>query len=111
MRSRWQAEFTTNAKLDHVLVVSGGIANPTLKLVDASGFLYRGQLENNIALERGDIVYVPKTDLGASEHYLEYAMKVLQPILAAESALILGGSVVNTLEGKTTVGTSINLNP
>jgi protein involved in polysaccharide export with SLBB domain len=103
--------FNTKAKVDHVLVISGGIADPTLKLVDVGGFLYRGQLENNVALARGDIVYVPMTELGTSERYLDYAVKVFQPILSAESAVVLGGSVVNTFQGKTTVGTSINLNP
>jgi len=103
--------FTTKAKLDHVLIISGGLTEPTLKMVDAGGFLYRGQLENNVALGRGDIVYVPMTELGTSERYFDYAMKVLQPVLAAESTIILGGATVNTLEGKTTTGTSINLNP
>jgi polysaccharide export outer membrane protein len=103
--------FLTRAKVGHVLVISGGIADPTLRLVDAGGFLYRGELENNIELGRGDIVYVPTTELGTSERYLEYAMKVFQPILAAESTVVLGGSVVSTFKGKGSVGTSINLNP
>ncbi len=103
--------FSTKAKLDHVLIISGGLADPTLKLVDVGGVLYRGQLENNVSLARGDIVYVPLTELGTSEQYLEYAVKVFQPILSAESAVVLGGSVVNTLQGKGSVGTSINLNP
>jgi hypothetical protein len=85
--------------------------DPTLKLVDAGGFLYRGELEDRIALGRGDIVYLPMTELSASERYFDYAMKVVQPILASESAIVLGGSVVNTLQGKTSVGTSINSNP
>src|SRR5271166_3183902 len=103
--------FSTKAKLDHVLIISGGLADPTLKLVDVGGFLYRGQLESNVALARGDIVYVPMTELATSEQYLEYAVKVFQPILSAESAIVLGGSVVNTVQGKTSTGTSINLNP
>ncbi len=103
--------FNTKAKLDHILVISGGIADPTLKTIDAGGFLYRGQLEDNVALERGDIVYVPMTELGTSERYLDYAVKVLQPILSAESAVVLGGSVVDTFKGTSTVGTSVNLNP
>jgi hypothetical protein len=111
LRSGIQGGSTTKAKLDHVLVVSGGLADPTLKLVNAGGFLYRGELEDNIALGRGDTVYVPMTELGASERYFDYAMKVLQPILASESAIVLGGSVVNTLQGKTSVGTNINSNP
>jgi polysaccharide biosynthesis/export protein len=100
-----------DARVGHVLVISGGIADPTLKMVDAAGILYRGELESNIALGRGDIVYVPKTELATSERYFDYAMKVLQPIIASESAVILGGAVINTLQGKTTTGTSLNLNP
>ena len=95
-----------------MLVISGGLADPTLKLVDVGGsFLYRGQLENDIALGSGDIVYVPTTELGTSERYLDSAMKVFQPIRADESAIVLGGSVVNVFQGKATTGTSINLNP
>jgi polysaccharide export outer membrane protein len=103
--------FNPKAKLDHVLVISGGLSDPTLKLVDAAGFLYRGELGNNVALARGDIVYVPLTDLGASERYFDYALKVLQPVLAAESSVILGGAMIQTLDGKTSQGTSINLTP
>ena len=103
--------FNPKAELGHVLIISGGLSDPTLKLVDAGGFLYRGELENNVALARGDIVYVPLTGLGTSERYFDYALKVLQPVLAAESTVILGGSVIQTLDGKASQGTSINLTP
>jgi polysaccharide export outer membrane protein len=103
--------ITLNAKTDHVLVISGGIAEPSLKLVDIGGFLYRGQLDNNIPLGRGDIVYVPKNELGTAERYFDFAVKALGPVVSAESAVVLGGSAVNTLQGKgTSVGTSVNLN-
>ncbi len=103
--------ITLNAKTDHVLVMSGGMADPSLKLVDIGGFLYRGELENNIPLGRGDIVYVPKNELGTAERYFDYAVKALGPVVSAESAIVLGGSAINTLQGKgTTVGTSVNLN-
>jgi len=55
---------------------------------------------------------VPTTELGTSERYLDYAMKVFQPLLAAESAIVLGGSAIDTVTGKaTSIGTAINLNP
>jgi hypothetical protein len=93
-----------------VLIISGGVADPSLKLVDIGGFLYRGQLENNIPLGRGDIVYVPKNDLGTAERYFDFAVKAIAPVVGAESAITLGGSAVTTLQGKgQTVGTSINL--
>lgn len=103
--------ITQNAKTDHVLVISGGIADPSLKLVDIGGFLYRGELQDNIPLERGDIVYVPKNELGTAERYFEFAVKAMGPVVSAESAVVLGGSAITTLQGKgAAVGTSINLN-
>jgi hypothetical protein len=94
-----------------VLVISGGIADPSLKLVDIGGFLYRGELQDNIPLERGDIVYVPKNELGTAERYFEFAVKAMGPVVSAESAVVLGGSAITTLHGKgAAVGTSINLN-
>ncbi|MFZ0602139.1 MAG: polysaccharide biosynthesis/export family protein [Roseiarcus sp.] len=103
--------ITQNAKTDHVLVISGGVVAPSLKLVDMGGFLYRGELQDNILLRRGDIVYVPKNDLGTAERYFDFAVRAMGPVVSAESAIVLGGSAVNTLQGKgTTVGTSINLN-
>jgi polysaccharide export outer membrane protein len=102
--------ITQNAKTDHVLVISGGVAAPSLRLVDMGGFLYRGELQNNILLRRGDIVYVPKNDLGTAERYFDFAIKAIAPVVSAESAIVLGGQAVNTLQGKaSTVGTSINI--
>ena len=69
--------ITQNAKTDHVLVISGGIADPSLKLVDIGGFLYRGELQDNFPLERGDIVYVPKNELGTAERYFDFAVKAM----------------------------------
>jgi protein involved in polysaccharide export with SLBB domain len=103
--------ITKDAKTDHVLIISGGIAHPSLQLVDIGGFLYRGELQNNIGVERGDIVYVPKNELGTAERYFDFAVKAMGTVVSAESAIVLGGSAVTTLQGKgQTVGTSINLN-
>jgi polysaccharide export outer membrane protein len=104
--------FGRDARVSHVLIISGGIVVPTLKMVDAGGIIYRGELDRNIALARGDIVYVPTLDLATTERYFEFALKVLQPILAAESAVVLGSSVNSIVHGKPPqTGTSINLNP
>ena len=94
--------ITINAKTNHVLVIRGGIAEPSLKLVDIGGFLYRGELENNTPLQRGDIVYVPKNELGTAERYFDFAVRAMGPVVTAESAIVLGGSAVTTLQGKGT---------
>jgi len=99
-----------DAKLSHVLVSSGCICNPTLKMVDVAGILYRGELTRNITLKRGDVVYVPKTELATAERYFEFATKVLEPILQTESAVILGGAAIQTIKGQNgQPGASISL--
>jgi polysaccharide export outer membrane protein len=100
----------TDAKLSHVLVSSGCICNPTLKMVDVAGILYRGELTRNVTLKRGDVVYVPKTELATAERYFEFATKVLEPILQTESAVILGGAAIQTIRGQNgQSGASISL--
>ena len=96
--------ISQNAKTDHVLVISGGVVAPSLKLVDMGGFLYRGELQDNILLRRGDIVYVPKNDLGTAERYFDFAVRAMGPVVSAESAIVLGGSAVNTLHGQGHLG-------
>ncbi len=56
--------FSTKAKQDHMLIISGGVTDPTLKMIDVGGFLYRGQLENNVVLARGDIVLCSRDRTG-----------------------------------------------
>ena len=103
---------TTKAKVDHVLVISGGITNPSLRVVDLGAILYRGELEKNVQVSRGDIVFVPATYMASSERYFDYALKVMQPVLETEAGIILGGSAINVLQGRNAgTGTSINLNP
>jgi polysaccharide export outer membrane protein len=104
--------FGINANVSHVLVITGGIVDPTLKLVDAAAIIYRGELDKNIALGRGDIVYVPTSELGTAERYFDFALKVFQPILATESSIVLGNAVGNIIRGNSTqTGTSINVSP
>jgi hypothetical protein len=71
-----------------------------LRLVDVAGILYRGELRRNITLKRGDVVYVPKTELATVERYFEFASKVLEPVLQTESAVILGGGAIQTIRGQ-----------
>ena len=101
---------TQNAKTDHVLVISGGVAEPSLKLVDLGGFLYRGELQDNVLLQRGDIVYIPKNDLGTAERYFDFAVKAMGPVLSAESAIVLGNAAANSFHNRNGLGTSISVN-
>lgn len=102
--------FTDDARGENVLVVSGGLAEPRLKLVDVRSITRSGLLENNVALESGDVVYVAKSRMADTERYLDYAIKIMQTVITAESMIILGKGVERVFQG-TDVGGSVILNP
>jgi len=104
--------FTKDARPDTVLLIRGGISDPRLTLVDFQEITRSGKLENDVGLERGDVVYVPKSTFSEVERYTDFAVKVLQMVLQGESSIILGDQVRNVLRGAANgVGTSIILSP
>ena len=104
--------YNRDAETSQVLIIKGGLADPKMLLVDAKSVLEEGRLDQNVVLESGDIIYVPKTRLATVERYLEFASKALQPILGLESGIILGQGAVDVLSGrKSSVNVSIPVNP
>jgi polysaccharide export outer membrane protein len=49
-----------NAYLDRVHIVRGGLKKPTIMSVNLKYIIERGQVDKDIVLEPGDIVYVPE---------------------------------------------------
>lgn len=103
--------LTDDARAQTVLVIRGGLVDPHLSLVDVRALLAEGKLENDVAIAPGDVVFVPTSTMANTERYLDLAIKVMQGMLSLESAMVLGGSVRDVLEGVTGPGTSIILNP
>ena len=87
--------YTKDSKEQNVLVIKGSLADPTLMLVDAQSITKEGKLENNIQLESGDMIYVPKTEIASVERYLDFAIKVLSTAVLAESGYILGKDIID----------------
>jgi hypothetical protein len=92
-----------------ISILPGGSIRAAGKTVD--------ELADEITKRGSDIVQdpilnvsMPKNELGTAERYFDFAVKAIAPVVSAESAIVLGGSAVTTLQGKgATVGTSINL--
>ena len=80
--------YTRDSKEENVLIIKGGLVDPTLMLVDAQSITKEGMLENNIQLESGDMVYVPKTIMPTMERYLDFAVKILTLVVLADTGTI-----------------------
>jgi len=58
------------AATDRVFVITPSRENPRKRVVNLERVLYNGELKNNIILQPGDIVYVPKTITGIISDFL-----------------------------------------
>ncbi len=104
--------FTRDAEKTNVLVVRGGLGNPTLLKVDVDAITKNGKLDQNLALRAGDIVYAPRSRIGDLDHFFQHISTWLQPIVLAETGIFLGPDVSSVLQnGRTVSGTAVSVNP
>lgn len=69
--------LTDVAVTDNMVVIRGGFENPTLIASNMKQFFEKGDLSQNIYLQGGDVVYVPKTFLGDLETFARKLLPVL----------------------------------
>jgi len=69
--------LTDVAVTDNMVVIRGGFETPTLIASNMKQFFEKGDLSQNIYLQGGDVVYVPKTFLGDLETFAKKLLPVL----------------------------------
>ena len=70
--------LTDIAVTDNVVIIRDGFENPTLIASNMKKLLEKADLSQNIHLQNGDVVYVPKTLLGNIESFAKKLLPVLQ---------------------------------
>jgi polysaccharide export outer membrane protein len=70
--------LTDIAVTDNLVIIRDGFENPTLIASNMKQFFEKGDLSQNINLQGGDVVYVPKTLLGDLETFAKTLIPVLQ---------------------------------
>ncbi len=97
--------FTLDAKKKSVILIRGGIGKPELKRLDFDNALKEGDLTQNIALQRGDIVYVPRTFISNVDRFFEHFSKIISPLVTLEGGIVLYPLVEDVLSGEGRVPT------
>ena len=104
--------FTHEAEKRNVLVVRGGLGDPKILKIDVEAIAKQGRLDQNIALKAGDIVYAPRSVVGDLDHFFQHLTTWLQPIVMAETGIILGPDVKEVLtNGRTINQPSVTVGP
>jgi polysaccharide export outer membrane protein len=103
--------FTLEAERKNVLVIRGGLGDPTIMKVNVDAITKRGVVDQNLALKAGDIVYAPRSLIADVDRFFQHLSTWLQPIVMAETGIILGPSVKDVLTTGTQTGTSVVVSP
>lgn len=74
------------AKTSTVFVITPSRKSPRKQVVNLSRILYHGELENNIEVKPGDIVYVPQNILGIINEIVSALLSPLYAVGAAGTA-------------------------
>lgn len=94
--------ISEDAKTSNLLLIRGGIDEPTLLTIDIAGLLKDGDVTQNIYLQRGDILLVPAKTIVHVERFFRRAQGVLAPFLA-------GSAIYRNVSGPGAQGTSSSL--
>lgn len=92
--------FTLDGTDDSVMLVRGGLEKPELRTLDLEKTLKEGDLTQNVALQRGDIVYVPRTFISNVDRFFQHMENILRPIVLLEQGIALYPKVEDVLTGK-----------
>ena len=69
---------TRDAKLRQVLVIRDYYATPDIIISNMSGFLKKGELNENVILKSGDVVYVPATHISDIAYVADQLVTILR---------------------------------
>jgi len=81
--------YTLDGKLETVLLIRGGLQKPQLFSLNLEKTLKDGDLTQNVMLQRGDIIYVPRTFIADVDRFFGHMTAILQPIVLLESGIFL----------------------
>ncbi|MBI4710123.1 MAG: SLBB domain-containing protein [Nitrospirae bacterium] len=85
--------FTLDGKKKSVLLIRGGLKTPQLITLNLEKALSKGDLAQNIQLQRDDIVYVPRTYISNVDRFFGHLATIISPLYTLESGFYTGQGI------------------
>lgn len=100
--------LTLDAKQKSVLLIRGGIdkRNPKLIVVNLKKAFEEGDANQNILVQQGDIIYVPRTFISDVNRFFSHLSTIISPILQLETGYFVGQQIHERHRGGTS-GSSV----
>jgi polysaccharide export outer membrane protein len=92
---------TKDAKKQNVLLIRGGIKNekPELIVIDFEKAVEEGDTSQNIVVQAGDIVYMPRSVIGDVKNFFANISAILNPIVQLEGGYLIGKQIEQIHKG------------
>lgn len=97
--------MTKDAKMGNVLLIRRGYGKPTVMSLNLKKVLKEKDVSENINLQNGDIVYLPRVTIASVSRFFSHLSEILSPFVMLETGMVLWPSVKDVLQGKD-LGTS-----
>jgi len=91
-----------DAYLSHVAIVRGSLSNPQMTVVDYGAIIKGGA--RDVALEPGDIIYVPNTPYATLKRYLNTIVNTFITTVAANEGIYAGSKPENGVGAAVPIG-------
>ena len=92
--------FTLDAKQNNVLLVRGEINNPEINSLNLKDFLVKGEIKENVSLQKGDIIYVPTSYIANVDRFFKHLYNIISPIVLLETGIVLEPLVEDAISGE-----------
>ncbi len=99
--------FGLDAQPGSVVLIRGGLKSSNAVTLDLKKAIKEGEMADNVAIEKGDIIYVPPMLIADISRKFKYIYRILLPVVLLENGIALEPQVERVLTGKSSSNNTI----
>ena len=103
--------FTRDADEKKVILVRSYPEQIELHTVNVMDLLKKGDSNQLVKLQKGDIIYVPPSFIANVDRFFEHVYAIFRPIVSVERSIILGDEIKRIIEGRGAQEKTIIISP
>jgi polysaccharide export outer membrane protein len=86
---------SNNAQMKNVALIRPATETsaPRNAVVNLDQFIKKGDMEQNPPVQRGDIIYVPKTTVAKMAQFFEHVYRIIRPLVLIEQGIWIGQNI------------------
>jgi polysaccharide export outer membrane protein len=93
-------DITERAEPRTVALIRGDLDSPQIYLLDVKALISDGDMRQNMLLQRGDVLYVPRSFISNVDAFFEHMHVAIRPVVEIERGIALWPAVEDALRGK-----------